>query len=73
MADPPSPPAPPRPSPPSPPRSSPPSAPPFWRRPAFWATVAALLVANWLLGSLFLAPPSRLQVPYTEFQSQLTS
>jgi cell division protease FtsH len=73
MADPPSPPAPPRPSPPSPPRSSPPSAPPFWRRPAFWATVAALLVANWLLGSLFLAPPSRLQVPYTEFQSQLSS
>jgi FtsH Extracellular len=71
MADPPPP--PPGSSPPSPPRSSPPSAPPFWRRPAFWATVAALLVANWLLGSLFLAPSSRLQVPYTEFQSQLTA
>ncbi|HEY6417277.1 MAG TPA: ATP-dependent metallopeptidase FtsH/Yme1/Tma family protein, partial [Acidimicrobiales bacterium] len=64
MADPPPPPS---------PRSSPPSTPPFWRRPAFWATVAGLLVANWLLGSLFLAPPSRLQVPYTEFQSQLTA
>jgi cell division protease FtsH len=79
MADPPpppprpSPPSPPRSSPPSPPQSTPPSAPPFWRRPAFWATVAALLIANWLLGSLFLAPPSRLQVPYTEFQSQLTA
>ena len=46
---------------------------PFWRTPAFWVTVAVLLVANWLLGSLFLAPPSRLQVPYTEFQSQLTA
>ena len=51
----------------------PPSPLPFWRTPAFGVTVAALLVANWLLGSLFLAPPSRLQVPYTEFQSQLTA
>jgi len=49
------------------------SPPPFWRTPAFWVTVAALLIANWVLGSLFLAPPSRLQVPYTEFQSQLTA
>jgi ATP-dependent Zn protease len=49
------------------------SPPPFLRTPAFWVTVAALLIANWVLGSLFLAPPSRLQVPYTEFQSQLTA
>ncbi len=46
---------------------------PFYRRPAFWVTVGVLLLANWLLGSLFLAPEPRLRVPYTEFTAQLNA
>jgi cell division protease FtsH len=35
--------------------------------------VALLLLVNWIAGSLLIAPESRIQVPYTEFQSQLNA
>src|SRR5262245_18169526 len=64
----------PQPRPPSPPAGRGPGPrPPFWRTPGFWVVVAVLLLANWVVGSALVAPESRLQVPYTEFQSQLTA
>jgi cell division protease FtsH len=64
----------PQPRPPAPPTERAPSPrPAFWRTPGFWVVVAVLLLANWVVGSALVAPESRLQVPYTEFQSQLTA
>ncbi|WNV75250.1 ATP-dependent zinc metalloprotease FtsH [Geodermatophilus sp. DSM 44513] len=45
-----------------------------WRRPGgsrFWLVLAGLLVLNWLLSGLLLAPPQRLEVPYTFFREQV--
>ncbi|WP_236833766.1 ATP-dependent zinc metalloprotease FtsH [Blastococcus sp. KM273129] len=45
-----------------------------WRRPGgsrFWLVLAGLLLANWLLSGLLLAPPPRLDVPYTVFREQV--
>ena len=45
-----------------------------WRRPGgsrFWLVLAGLLVLNWLLSGLLLAPPQRLEVPYTFFRDQV--
>ncbi|MDP9430468.1 MAG: ATP-dependent zinc metalloprotease FtsH [Actinomycetota bacterium] len=45
-----------------------------WQRPGgsrFWLVLAGLLVLNWLLSGLLLAPPQRLEVPYTFFREQV--
>ncbi|WP_347060602.1 ATP-dependent zinc metalloprotease FtsH [Blastococcus sp. HT6-30] len=45
-----------------------------WRRPGgsrFWLVLAGLLTLNWLLSGLLLAPPQRLEVPYTVFREQV--
>ena len=45
-----------------------------WRRPGgsrFWTVLALLLAVNYLLSALALAPPQRLEVPYTLFRDQV--
>ncbi|MGZ6269606.1 MAG: ATP-dependent zinc metalloprotease FtsH [Candidatus Limnocylindrales bacterium] len=45
-----------------------------WRRPGgsrFWLVLAGLLLVNWLVSGLLLAPPPRLEVPYTFFREQV--
>jgi cell division protease FtsH len=45
-----------------------------WRRPGgsrFWTILALLLAINYLLSALALAPPQRLEVPYTLFREQV--
>ncbi len=45
-----------------------------WRRPGggrFWLVLAGLLALNWVLSGLLLAPPQRLEVPYTFFREQV--
>ncbi|TFV87100.1 ATP-dependent metallopeptidase FtsH/Yme1/Tma family protein [Blastococcus sp. CT_GayMR20] len=45
-----------------------------WRRPGgsrFWLVLAGLLVLNWVVSGLLLAPPQRLEVPYTFFREQV--
>ena len=45
-----------------------------WRRPGgsrFWTVLALLLAVNYLLSALALAPPQRLEVPYTLFREQV--
>jgi cell division protease FtsH len=40
-------------------------------RPSFWLVLAVMLVLNWFVSSLFLAPPSRTEVSYTFFREQV--
>jgi cell division protease FtsH len=45
-----------------------------WRRPGgsrFWTILALLLAVNYLASALALAPPQRLEVPYTLFREQV--
>jgi cell division protease FtsH len=45
-----------------------------WRRPGgsrFWTVLLALLALNWILSGLALAPPPRVEVPYTLFREQV--
>ncbi|MGY1836352.1 ATP-dependent zinc metalloprotease FtsH [Blastococcus sp. SYSU DS0510] len=45
-----------------------------WRKPGgsrFWLVLAALLALNWVVSGLLLAPPQRLEVPYTFFRDQV--
>jgi cell division protease FtsH len=45
-----------------------------WRRPGgsrFWLVLAGLFLLNWVLSGLLLAPPQRLDVPYTFFREQV--
>jgi cell division protease FtsH len=45
-----------------------------WRRPGgsrFWTILALLLTVNYLVSALALAPPQRLEVPYTLFREQV--
>jgi cell division protease FtsH len=45
-----------------------------WQRPGgsrFWTVLALLLALNWVLSGLLLAPPPRLEVPYTLFREQV--
>jgi cell division protease FtsH len=45
-----------------------------WQRPGgsrFWTVLALLLALNYLLSALALAPPQRLEVPYTLFREQV--
>ncbi len=45
-----------------------------WSRPGgsrFWLVLTGLLLANWLISGLLLAPPPRLEVPYTFFREQV--
>ncbi|MFP5219366.1 MAG: ATP-dependent metallopeptidase FtsH/Yme1/Tma family protein, partial [Actinomycetes bacterium] len=45
-----------------------------WQRPGgsrFWVAVAVLLALNYLLSALALAPPERIEVPYTVFREQV--
>ncbi len=45
-----------------------------WQRPGgsrFWTILALLLAVNYLVSALALAPPQRLEVPYTLFREQV--
>ena len=45
-----------------------------WQRPGgsrFWTALALLLAVNYLLSALALAPPERIEVPYTLFREQV--
>jgi hypothetical protein len=47
-----------------------------WQRPGgsrFWAVLALLFVVNWIVSGLLMAPPQRLEVPYTLFREQTRS
>ena len=48
--------------------------PPRWRPDRrFWTFLLVLFVVNWLVSSLLLRAPSRTEVPYTFFRTQVTS
>ena len=45
-----------------------------WRRPGgsrFWTVLALLFLLNWVVSGLLMAPPERLDVPYTLFREQV--
>ncbi len=44
---------------------------PFGRR--FWVVLLVLLVANYLISSLLMQPPTRTEVPYTLFRAQVSA
>ena len=47
-----------------------------WQRPGgtrFWSVLALLLALNYLLSALALAPPERMEVPYTLFREQVAA
>ena len=47
-----------------------------WRRPGgsrFWTVLVLLLALNWVLSGLALAPPPRVDVPYTLFRQQVSA